>query len=165
MTKKEAIKILKAHISPYDKCLADAEANEAIHLAIKALKQKTIPDDCEILTKEAYSDLCLRAARAEQEEITLEQAINRLYELGWLQEHDRILAESNGHCEFVNLPPYAKEECEDCISRQATLDEIIKELCIKDESYLLQAERKIYYTVKYMPSVKPKRDDAKDDLK
>lgn len=29
-----------------------------------------------------------------QPEITLEQAIDRLHELGWMQEHDRILTES-----------------------------------------------------------------------
>lgn len=29
-----------------------------------------------------------------QTEITLEQAVDRLYELGWIQEHDRVLTES-----------------------------------------------------------------------
>lgn len=40
MTNKEAIEILKAHISIYDCCKADHEANEAIDLAVKALKEK-----------------------------------------------------------------------------------------------------------------------------
>lgn len=44
MTNKEATKILKAHISPYDNCAADAEANEAIHLAIKSLEQEECED-------------------------------------------------------------------------------------------------------------------------
>ena len=39
MTNKEAIEILKAHISIYDCCKADHEANEAINLAIKALEE------------------------------------------------------------------------------------------------------------------------------
>ncbi|WP_407461650.1 DUF551 domain-containing protein [Methanobrevibacter sp.] len=37
MTNKEAIKVLENHISPYDDCKADNEANQAIRLAIKAL--------------------------------------------------------------------------------------------------------------------------------
>ena len=44
---------------------------------------------------------------------------------------------------------------EDCVSRQATLDAIIKELCIKDESYLLPSEKAIYNVVKNMPPVTP----------
>lgn len=40
MTNKEAIEILKSHISIYDSCKADHEANEAIRLAIKALEEK-----------------------------------------------------------------------------------------------------------------------------
>lgn len=44
---------------------------------------------------------------------------------------------------------------EDCVSRQATLNAIIKELCIKDESYLLQSEKAIYNVVKNMPPVTP----------
>lgn len=40
MTNKEAIEILKSHISIYDCCKADHEANEAIRLAIKALEER-----------------------------------------------------------------------------------------------------------------------------
>lgn len=40
MTNKEAIDILKSHISIYDCCKADHEANEAIRLAIKALEER-----------------------------------------------------------------------------------------------------------------------------
>ena len=40
MTNKEAIEVLKARISIYDCCKADHESNEAIYLAIKALKGK-----------------------------------------------------------------------------------------------------------------------------
>ena len=42
-----------------------------------------------------------------------------------------------------------------CVNRQATLDAIIKELCIKDESYLLQSEKVIYNVVKNMPPATP----------
>lgn len=38
MTNKEAITVLKNHISPYDDCMADNEVNQAIRLAIKALE-------------------------------------------------------------------------------------------------------------------------------
>lgn len=40
MTNEEAIEVLKNHISPYDNCKADNEANQAIRLAIKALEEK-----------------------------------------------------------------------------------------------------------------------------
>ena len=43
----------------------------------------------------------------------------------------------------------------DCIDRQATLDAIIKRLGIKNESYLLPAEKTIYQQIKDMPSVTP----------
>lgn len=39
ITRKEAIDALKKRISPYTNCAADAEANEVIRMAIKALKQ------------------------------------------------------------------------------------------------------------------------------
>ena len=40
MTNKEAIEVLINHISPYDDCKADNEANQAIRLAIKALEAR-----------------------------------------------------------------------------------------------------------------------------
>lgn len=40
MTDKEAITVLKNHISPYDDCMADNEVNQAIRLAIKALEER-----------------------------------------------------------------------------------------------------------------------------
>lgn len=43
----------------------------------------------------------------------------------------------------------------DCIDRQATLDAIIKRLGIKNESYLLPAEKTIYQQIKDMSSVTP----------
>ena len=43
----------------------------------------------------------------------------------------------------------------DCIDRQATLDAIIKRLGIKNETYLLAAERAIYQQILAMPSVTP----------
>ena len=42
-----------------------------------------------------------------------------------------------------------------CIDRQATLDAIIKRLGIKNETYLLEAERVIYQQILAMPSVTP----------
>ena len=51
---------------------------------------------------------------------------------------------------------------DDCVSIQATLDAIIKELCIKDESYLLQSEKAIYNVVKNMPPVTPTHGTCKD---
>ena len=48
-----------------------------------------------------------------------------------------------------------QEPCEDSISRQATLDAIIKRLGIKNETYLLEAERVIYQQILAMPSVTP----------
>ena len=38
MNNKEAITVLKNHISPHDDCEADNEANQAIRLAIKAFE-------------------------------------------------------------------------------------------------------------------------------
>lgn len=43
----------------------------------------------------------------------------------------------------------------DCIDRQATLDAILKRLGIKNETYLLEAERAIYQQILAMPSVTP----------
>lgn len=48
------------------------------------------------------------------------------------------------------------ELCEDAISRQATLDAIIKLLGIKNEAYLLEAERAVYQRILAMPSVTSK---------
>lgn len=50
----------------------------------------------------------------------------------------------------------AKNDLEvDCIDRKATLNAIIKRLGIKNETYLLQAERVLYQQIKDMPSVEP----------
>lgn len=51
---------------------------------------------------------------------------------------------------------------EDCISRQETLDAIIKELGIRNESYLMECERPIYNVVKNMPPVTPTHGSCKD---
>ena len=48
-----------------------------------------------------------------------------------------------------------QQPCEDVISRQATLDAIIKRLGIKNETYLLEAERVIYQQILAMPYVTP----------
>lgn len=52
----------------------------------------------------------------------------------------------------------------DCIDRQATLDAIIKRLGIKNETYLLEAERAIYQQILAMPSVTPQEPTTKDNL-
>lgn len=54
-----------------------------------------------------------------------------------------------------------QQPSDDCVSRQATLNAIIKELCIKDESYLLQSEKVIYNVVKNMSPVTPTRRKGK----
>ena len=55
----------------------------------------------------------------------------------------------------------------DCIDRQATLDAIIKRLGIKNETYLLEAERVIYQQILAMPSVTPQEpilDEIRDKI-
>ena len=56
----------------------------------------------------------------------------------WLKDYKKLLE---------------KEPCDDAISRSATLDAIIKRLGIKNETYLLEAERVIYQQILAMPSV------------
>lgn len=56
----------------------------------------------------------------------------------------------------------------DCIDRQATLDAIIKRLGIKNETYLLEAERVIYQQILAMPSVTPQEpilDKIREEIK
>ena len=48
-----------------------------------------------------------------------------------------------------------QQPCEDAISRQDTLKTIIKHLGIRNEEYLLPAEKAIYKVVKNMPPVTP----------
>lgn len=54
ITRKEAIDALKKRISPYTNCAADAEANEVIRMAIKALKQGDVLDKIKTDIKEWY---------------------------------------------------------------------------------------------------------------
>lgn len=61
----------------------------------------------------------------------------------WLKDYKRLLSGS----EIPN-----KSDNGDLISRQATLNAIIKRLGIKDESYLLEAERLLYQQILAMPS-------------
>lgn len=56
--------------------------------------------------------------------------------------------------ELPSVTPTSRESV-DCIDRQATLDAIIKRLGIKNETYLLEAERAIYQQILAMPSVTP----------
>lgn len=57
MTNKEAITVLKKHISPYDDCKADNEANQAIRLAIKALEGHEGKFECRMKIKDVISML------------------------------------------------------------------------------------------------------------
>lgn len=65
--------------------------NEGFH---KCPYQKHIHEKfCWVIAMKDAAD-AIEALQAEAEKpITLEQAIDRLHELGWLQEHDRILTE------------------------------------------------------------------------
>lgn len=71
-------------ISEYGSIWIEYTDNMTIHevaeRALKASKQSMIR--------------ILKGLPSAQSEITIEQAIDRLYELGWIQEHDRILTES-----------------------------------------------------------------------
>ena len=53
----------------------------------------------------------------------------------------------------------------DLISRQDTLNAIIKRLCISGEKYLLESERVIYQQILAMPSVAIPSADMFSDLK
>jgi hypothetical protein len=81
--------------------------------------------------------------------MTYKQNIMAILECNFAGFKEEII-ESACNC-ILKLNP-----CEDYVSRQATLNAIIKELCIKDESYLLQSEKTIYNVVKNMPPVTPK---------
>lgn len=61
----------------------------------------------------------------------------------------------------LSIKALEQQPSDDCVSRQATLNAIIKELCIKDESYLLQSEKAIYNVVKNMPPVTPTHGTCK----
>ena len=80
--------------------------------------------------------------------MTREQAIDIIKCLAWHRRPEEEEIEQA-------IETLKQEPSEDCVSRQETLDTIIKELCIKDESYLLQSEKAIYNVVKNMPSVTP----------
>ena len=58
-----------------------------------------------------------KCAECGAEPITLEQAIDRLHELGWLQEHDRILSQPHWVSVEDELPPmpYQAEGDDFCI--------------------------------------------------
>lgn len=60
-----------------------------------------------------------------------------------------------------SITPTSRESV-DCIDRQATLDAIIKRLGIKNETYLLEAERVIYQQILAMPSVTPQLSSELD---
>ena len=55
-----------------------------------------------------------------------------------------------------------QEPCGDVISRKDTCTAIIKRLGIKDETFLLEAERAIYQQILAMPSAQPQEDT--DDI-
>ena len=61
-------------------------------------------------------------------------------------------------CPKASINNWDKEQepCDDAISKSATLDAIIKRLGIKNETYLLEAERVIYQQILAMPPISPK---------
>ena len=124
------------------------EQKEALGMAIKALEQQS--SDCQIFnTKEN----CFCGA-TEYECKHCDYKIQKEKSLAFL---DGCIAG------FKGANKIAKEQLsEDCVSRQAILDEIIKELCIRDESYLLPSEKTIYNVVKNMPPVTPTHGTCKD---
>lgn len=66
---------------------------------------------------------------------------------------------------YSEIPTSSKDNLAvDCIDRQATLDAIIKRLGIKNETYLLEAERTIYQQILAMPSVTLQEPTTKDNL-
>ena len=76
--REEAIRVIKSEC--YISDLADLDrtrmVNTALDMAVEALKktskmeikQVIVQGDCIMLTREAYSDLCLRASRCEEVE-------------------------------------------------------------------------------------------------
>ena len=80
MTNKEAIEVLKNHISPYDNCKADNEANQAIRLAIKALEERPKGDAISrsALKEAIRKRLCISSLKylTEQEKVIVEEIDN-----------------------------------------------------------------------------------------
>ena len=100
-----------------------------------------------------------------------------IYEL--MMKKDGVVSSSSyeeyilNHLQELDQGQYASEPTTkndlgvDCIDRQATLDAIIKRLGIKNETYLLEAERVIYQQILAMPSVTPQEpilDEIRDKI-
>ena len=85
------------------------------------------------------------------------------HEIGWLADEIKekskadfmALCANESSSENPNNSTTKNDLEVECIDRQATLDAIIKRLGIKNESYLLPAEKTIYQQIKAMPSVTP----------
>ena len=85
-------------------------------------------------------------------EMTREEVIERLKSIKSLvDKHDDVVALREA------IKAVKQEPCEDAISRQAALDEIISRLGISGEKYLLESERYIYQIIKDLPPVTPKQ--------
>ena len=80
---------------------------------------------------------------------TLKEALDQLAEGHELDNEQKKLIIDKWQKELGIQP------CEDAISRQDTLKNIIKHLGIRSEEYLLPAEEAIYKVVKNMPPVTP----------
>ena len=99
----------------------------------------------------------------EEANMTKEEAMLKIGELG-------CYARANGwdddYTQAVNMANEAlkQEPCEDAISRKDTCTAIIKRLGIKDEIFLLEAERAIYQQILAMPPVQPKSVDCDDTI-
>lgn len=95
------------------------------------------------MTKEEHLDWLYR----------LKSEIYTYMPIAWVKPMENALRVA---IKALEQEPTTKNDLEvDCIDRQATLDAIIKRLGIKNETYLLEAERAIYQQILAMPSVTP----------
>lgn len=87
----------------------------------------------------------------EEEKIICKEFLNDADNTHSCNEYKLLMA-------LLDKEPTAKNNLAvDCIDRPATLDAIIKRLGIKNETYLLEAERVLYQQILDMPSVTPIR--------
>lgn len=79
---------------------------------------------------------------------------------------DTVYVERDDVLKLLGQEPTTKNDLAvDCIDRQATLDAIIKRLGIKNETYLLEAERAIYQQILAMPPATPIRPKGNWEIK
>lgn len=93
--------------------------------------------------------------------MTLQEAIQHCEEVAdtpcFTDEEARCYSEHRQLAEWLKELKAYKEQSGDAISRKDTCNAIIKRLGIKDETFLLEAERVIYQQILAMPSVTPQQ--------